>query len=68
MSGRQFSPKSVVLFEKVPVVTEFISETELKAVVPAQMVRNAGTYWTTVWNPRPGGGESSPASLIVKFK
>lgn len=68
LRGRQFNPKSFVVFEKTPLQTEFVSETELRAVIPATLLRTAGTYWLHVFSPRPGGGDSSPVSLIVKFR
>jgi hypothetical protein len=68
VTGRQFAKKSVVLFESVPIPTEFVSETELKAVLPSRLLQTAGTYWLHVFTQRPGGGESTPASIIVKFK
>jgi Amidohydrolase family/IPT/TIG domain len=68
VTGRQFARKSVVLFGGTPIATQFVSETELKAVIPARLVATAGTYWLHVFTQRPGGGDSTPASLIVTFR
>lgn len=66
--GRRFVPGAEVVFETIPVQTEFVSDTELSAVIPERLLRSVGTYWIHVSNPEPGGGSSAPASLIVKFK
>lgn len=68
VSGKAFVPGAVVFFEKVPLETEFVSATELKAIIPERLLRTVGTYWLYVSNPRPGGGDSEPASLIVKYR
>ena len=73
VSGRQFAPKSIVMFEAVPLETQFVSETELRAVVPARLLQMVGTYWVRVFTPRPGGGDSTgvdhrSASIIVEVQ
>lgn len=47
--------------------TRFVSSTELKATVPAQTIKKAGTYSVTVVSPRESGGCSTAAPLIVTF-
>lgn len=68
VQGKNFVPGAVVFFENVPLETTFNSATELQALVPERLLRSVGTYWLHVWNPRPGGGESGSASLIVKYR
>ena len=66
--GRTFVPGAVVFFEQTPLETRFVSAAELKAVISEPLLRSVGTYWLYVSNPRPGGGDSEVASLIVKYK
>jgi imidazolonepropionase-like amidohydrolase len=47
--------------------TRFISSTELRAKIPPQAIKNAGTYPVAVVSPRESGGRSNPAHLIVTF-
>jgi hypothetical protein len=67
LRGTGFVPHSVVLFERVPLETTFISTTELKATLAARLSRTVGTYRIRIWNPRPGGGESANLPLIVRY-
>jgi hypothetical protein len=65
--GRGFVKTSVVFVERMPVPTTYVSPTELKAVVPASVAKNPGTYFLRVRTPRPGGGASNDLPLTVKF-
>jgi hypothetical protein len=40
---------------------------ELRAKIPPQMIKNAGTFPVTVVSPGESGGRSTPAHLIVTF-
>jgi hypothetical protein len=68
VSGRRFYRRSVVFVDTTPLPTEFVSDSELRATVPARLLRSVGTYWVRVFTPRPGGGDSAALSLIVKFR
>ena len=68
LRGRAFMPGAVVFVDGVPLETTLASAGEASVVVPASMLARAGTAWVVVSNPKPGGGESQPSPLIVKFK
>ena len=63
--GQDFVEDSVVRFDGVDLVTNFISETELTAEVPASEVTEPGNVDVTVFNPSPGGGGSSALAFLV---
>lgn len=65
--GQFFTPASVAFFERVPLPTTVVSPTEIKAIVPARLLRSVGTYGIRVRTPRPGGGESGAVPLTVMF-
>ena len=47
--------------------TKFVNSSELKATIPGQAIKQAGTYSVNVVSPRESGGSSSSAPLIVTF-
>jgi imidazolonepropionase-like amidohydrolase len=47
--------------------TKFVNSTELKATIPGNAIKKAGTYSITVVSPRESGGCSPSAPLIVTF-
>jgi len=47
--------------------TKFVNSTELKATIPGQAIKQAGTYSVNVVSPRESGGSSTSAPLIVTF-
>lgn len=72
LRGRDFFPESVVTFGGEPVATEFISQGELRALVPSHLLR-VGTIPVAVQNPKPfefpeRGGTSNALPLIVRFR
>ena len=64
VKGTNFFPVSVVYFGGVPIPCTFVSQTELRATVPAHLVR-VGTIRVSVANPKPhefaGQGATSEA-------
>lgn len=60
--------KSVVHWNGTALFTEFVSETELHATVPASLLAEAGTAEVTVHNPEPGGGPSGPRTFNITQK
>lgn len=68
LRGKNFAEDATVVFDGVPVPTEFVSETQLKARIPEQLLRNVGSYAVQVINPRPGGGDSAPVQFIVRYQ
>jgi len=65
VTGSNFVPASVVNFADAPVVTNFVSTTELSAQIPASSMVTSGLFPVTVTNPAPGGGVSTPLILTV---
>jgi imidazolonepropionase-like amidohydrolase len=68
IEGLGFSAASVARLVNNRLKTRFVSSEILRAVVPARLLRSAGTWPVTVENPQPGGGVSNPYGFIVKFK
>ncbi|MDR3637282.1 MAG: ice-binding family protein, partial [Isosphaeraceae bacterium] len=65
VTGTNFIPSSIVQFNGVPLVTTYVSGTQLQAIVPAGDVGEEGVAAITVANPPPGGGTSDPAQLTI---
>lgn len=66
--GSNFIYESVVLFDGQRVPTTFVSDTQVKAVIPAPLLQRVGTFPVSVWNPKPQGGTSGDAKFIVAFR
>jgi imidazolonepropionase-like amidohydrolase len=68
VKGREFLSTAVVTLAGRWLKTERVSETELRASVPAELVAAAGTYPVQVIHRPPGRGRSNAASLYVTFR
>ena len=68
VEGLGFSGASVVRLVNNRLKTKFVSSEVLEVVLPARLLRAAGTWPVTVENPQPGGGSSNTYGFIVKFK
>ncbi|MBI4527380.1 MAG: amidohydrolase family protein [Deltaproteobacteria bacterium] len=76
IEGQGFVTGSVVEVGGVRVSTEFVSGNELKATLPADLVKRVGTYMVLVINPTPvtirdplhEDERSNPKYFMVKFK
>jgi hypothetical protein len=66
--GRGFTSSSVVKFGGRIVQTDWVSPTELAAVLTPEHTARVGTFLITVETPKPGGGPSEPVDFIVTFK
>jgi Concanavalin A-like lectin/glucanases superfamily/FG-GAP-like repeat/HYDIN/CFA65/VesB-like, Ig-like domain/Abnormal spindle-like microcephaly-assoc'd, ASPM-SPD-2-Hydin/FIMAH domain/NHL repeat len=55
LNGTGFTSGSVVNWNGTPLVTTFVSNTQLTVAVPAGNIASAGTASITVFNPAPGG-------------
>jgi len=58
VNGTGFVPSSIVLWNGSPQATQFVSQGQLTATIPATDVAKAGTASVTVFSPAPGGGAS----------
>ena len=65
VTGANFVNQSTVEFNGAPLVTTFVSNQQLTAVIPATDLANAGSAAITVVNPGPGGGTSGSARLTI---
>jgi hypothetical protein len=65
VTGANFVNQSTVEFNGAPLVTTFVSNEQLTAVISATDLATVGSAAITVVNPGPGGGTSVPASLTI---
>ena len=65
VNGTGFVSSSVVKWNGDALVTQFISGTQLTAIVPAEDIAKATTASVTVVTPAPGGGTSNVAFFSV---
>ncbi len=65
VNGTNFVNGAVVRLNNVDRPTAFSSATRLTAAIPAVDLANPGTARVTVFNPAPGGGASSEATLTI---
>ena len=68
LEGHEFISSSVVQFGDRRLATERVDETRLEATVPAELVRNVGTYPVRVVHRAPGWGKTNTLYLIAKFE
>ena len=64
VTGVNFVSSSQIRFNGSPVQTNYVSPTQLTAMIPSAMLSVAGASYLTVLNPPPAGGESN--ALIMK--
>lgn len=65
LSGSGFVSGSTIHLSGSALTTQFVSATELRAVLPAAALGNAGSLALTATNSTPGGGDSAPVPLNV---
>lgn len=68
ITGREFVSTSTVKFGDRLLRTERVSASELKATIPADLLKAVGTYPVKVVHRLPGWGETNTVYLIVKFR
>ena len=66
VAGKRFSPQSVVRFDDTDLPTQFVSESELTAVISPANQKNVGSYKVTVSTP--GAAVSNLRYFIVNYK
>jgi len=59
VTGKSFSPGSLVEWNGSPLVTTFLSVSQMTTKVPASLIANPGTSTVTVFTSSPGGGRSA---------
>jgi hypothetical protein len=65
--GSGFVASSVVLLGDSQLDTQWLSSTELSAVMTPQQAAQVGTFLITVQTPKPGGGTSAPIPFIIDY-
>lgn len=65
ITGTNFLASSVVLWNNTPLVTSFVSTTEVKAALPAADVSGSVASLISIQNPAPGGGTSTTVTFDV---
>ncbi len=68
VTGANFSPNSVVLFDGKPVETKFVGDNELHGRLTANQTSHPGNYPIGVETPKPGGGVAGGLGLIVDYR
>jgi hypothetical protein len=68
VTGANFSPNSVVLFEGAAVETKWISDKEMSARLTSKQTSHWGTYLIGVSTPKPGGGVTEGLAFVVELK
>lgn len=69
VTGQNFSPNSVVLFNGTAVQTKWVSDTQMLARLTPQKTATPGNYLVQVSTPKPGGGVSLPnLAIVVDYK
>jgi len=66
LNGTGFVSTSVVNWNGTALATQFVSQSQLTATVPAANIATASTGWVTVVNPAPGGGTSDTVYFTVR--
>jgi imidazolonepropionase-like amidohydrolase len=66
--GHDFTTSSLVQFDGQTLPTSYVSSSELRTTVPADLVKRVGTYPVRVYNRPPGWGKTNKANFFVKFK
>jgi Amidohydrolase family len=68
VTGANFSPNSVVLFNGIPVETKFVGDNELSGRLTAKQTSHPGNYLIGVETPKPGGGVTEGLGFIVDYR
>src|SRR5262245_43566796 len=66
VNGSGFVPGSIVTWNGVPLVTNFVDGSQLTASVPASNVSASGTASVIVVNADPGGGKSNVGLFTIR--
>ncbi|MGH9938481.1 MAG: IPT/TIG domain-containing protein, partial [Blastocatellia bacterium] len=65
VNGAGFVPVSVVRFAGVVLQTNFITSSQLTALIPPALLSSSGSAAITVVNPPPGGGTSNAVTFSI---
>jgi hypothetical protein len=65
ITGSGFVPNSVIRWNSTDLVSTWLSNSRISTNVTSDLISTAGTFNVTVFNPGPGGGESSSLTFTV---
>ncbi len=68
VSGANFSPNSIAMFDGKAVETKFVGDKELDAKVSPLETAEPGSYQIGVFTPKPGGGTNEGLMFVVGYK
>ncbi len=68
VSGLNFSPNSVVLFNGATVETKWVSDKEMSARLTPRQTASPGNYLVGVSTPKPGGGVAQGLAIVIDYK
>ncbi len=68
VKGHEFVSSSIIQFGDTRLETEFVSPSELRATVPAELAKTVGTYPVQVVHRLPAWGKTNKEFLLVKYK
>ena len=68
VQGAGFTYASEIWIEGHPLPTKFSGPSRLQSTIPADLLKVEKTYFVTVRNPSPGGGESTAYGFVVVQK
>jgi photosystem II stability/assembly factor-like uncharacterized protein len=66
VNGDNFIHGSIIRWNGIDQITTFISDTQLQTSISDLLNASAGSATVTVFNPTPGGGESSGIQFIIE--
>lgn len=66
VKGDKFIPASVVRWAGLELQTSFVSDKELRASIPSELLKRAATVQVNVFSPSPGGGISNRLPFQIK--
>ena len=68
ITGENFMPETVAVFNGEVVSTKYISRTELAVDLNSVQTSQPGSYVISVQTPAPGGGMAEPVEFIVDYQ
>jgi hypothetical protein len=68
LNGSNFIPASIIEWNGAALSTNYLSDTQLEAQVPASDLADPGVAEVAVLNPAPGGGGSAPQVFAINYE
>jgi len=68
ITGENFMPETVAVFNGEVVTTTYISKTELAVELDSVQTSQPGSYLISIQTPAPGGGVAEPVEFLVDYK